>query len=206
MEVKVLLSSRYVFSSNCYGILSDKAAVVVDCGKYHESIAGFLKSNSDKSRLILLTHAHFDHIGGAEELREKTGVPIAIGKTEAENMCDPAYNLSGRFGNTIKPFKPDYEICDEQTVTVGDLKIKAYEMPGHTKGGMVYLVGDNLFSGDTLFAGSIGRTDFLSGNDEEMRASLERMMWLFGDEVKVYPGHDRQTTVGFERENNPYLR
>lgn len=133
MEVKVLSSSRYVLTSNCYGILTEKAAVVVDCGKYHESIADFLKSNTGKSRIILLTHAHFDHIGGAEELRSKTGVPIAIGKTEAERLSDPSYNLSGKFGKSIHPFKADYEIIDEQTVTVGDLKIKAYEMPGHTK-------------------------------------------------------------------------
>ena len=206
MEVKILSSSRYVLTSNCYGILTEKAAVVVDCGKCSPAIVEFLNSNADKSRIILLTHAHFDHIGGAEELREKTGVPIAIGKTEAVRLSDPAYNLSGRFGKPIHPFKADYEIEDEQTVTVGDLKIKAYEMPGHTKGSMVYLAGNNLFSGDTLFAGSIGRTDFLSGNADEMMASLERMMWLFDESVKVYPGHDEMTTVGDEKANNPYLR
>ena len=206
MEVKVLSASRYVLTSNCYGILTEKAAVVVDCGKYNAGIADFLKSNADKSRIILLTHAHFDHIGGAEELREKTGVPIAIGKTEAQRLSDPDYNLSGRFGKPIHPFKPDYEILDEQTVTVGDLKIRAYEMPGHTKGSMVYLAGNNLFSGDTLFAGSIGRTDFLSGDADEMMASLERMLWLFDDSVNVYPGHDEKTTIGEEKESNPYLR
>ena len=206
MEVRVLSSSRYVLTANCYGILSGKAAVVIDCGKYNENIAAFLKTNADKSRVILLTHAHFDHIGGAEELREKTGVPIALGKTEAQRLSDPNYNLSGKFGKPIHPFKPDYEILDEQTVTVGDLKIKAYEMPGHTKGSMVYLAGNNLFSGDTLFAGSIGRTDFLSGNADEMAASLERMLWLFDDSVNVYPGHDQPTTIGAEKINNPYLR
>lgn len=71
---------------------------------------------------------------------------------------------------------------------------------------MVYLAGDNLFSGDTLFAGSIGRTDFLSGNADEMAASLERMLWLFGDNVNVFPGHDQPTTIGDEKINNPYLR
>ena len=133
-------------------------------------------------------------------------MPIAIGKTESENMCDPQYNLSSRFRNVIPAFLPDYVIEDEQTVTVGDLKIKAYEMPGHTKGSMVYLVGNNLFSGDTLFAGSIGRTDLLSGDADSMRNSLERIMWLFSDDIKVYPGHDEPTTIGAERANNPYLR
>lgn len=206
MEVKVLSSSRYVLTANCYGILSEKAAVVIDCGKFSNPVADFLKYNADKSRVILLTHAHFDHIGGARELREKTGVPIAIGETEAQRLSDPVYNLSGRFGKPIHTFSPDYTISDEQTVTVGDLKIKAYEMPGHTAGSMVYLAGNNLFSGDTLFAGSIGRTDFPGGNADEMTASLERMLWLFDDNVIVYPGHDEKTTIGKEKINNPYLR
>ena len=206
MDVKLLSSGRYIMSSNCYGALSDKGAVVVDCGKCNDSIVGFLNENADKSRIILLTHAHFDHISGAKELREKTGVPIAIGRIEAENMCDPGYNLSGRLRNPISEFKPDYELYDEQVITVGDLKIKVYETPGHTKGSVVYLVGDNLFSGDTLFFESIGRTDLRSGNFDEMQASLDRMMWLFGDNIKVFPGHGDSTTIGHEREHNPYLR
>lgn len=206
MEVRLLSSGYYIASSNSYGILSEKAAVVVDCGKFDKKIADFLNDNKDKSRLILLTHAHFDHIGGANQLRKETGAPIAIGKTEALNMCNPDYNLSGRMRNKIEPFKPDYTVLDEQVITVGDLKIKAYEMAGHTKGSMVYFVGGNLFSGDTLFAGSIGRTDLMSGNADDMMASLERIMWLFDDSVKVYPGHDGQTTIGDERMCNPYLR
>lgn len=206
MRIKLLMSGYYIASANCYGILSDDAAVVVDCGKYDEKIAKFLNDNKDKARLILLTHAHFDHIGGADKLRENTGAPIAIGKTESHNMCDPEYNFSSRLRNKVKPFSPDYVIEDEQTVTVGDLKIKAYEMPGHTKGSMIYFVENNLFSGDVLFKQSIGRTDLVSGNDEEMRASLERIMWLFDDSVKVYPGHDECTTIGAERKYNPYLR
>ncbi|MBR5923378.1 MAG: MBL fold metallo-hydrolase [Clostridia bacterium] len=206
MEIKLLDSGYYIASSNSYGILSDGAAVVVDCGRYNDSTAKFLNDNRDKARLILLTHAHFDHIGGAEKLREKTGAPIATGKTEAAHMCDPEYNLSERLRHKIGVFEPDYVISDEQTVTVGDLKIKAYETPGHTKGSMVYLVGDSLFSGDTLFKNSIGRTDLFSGNGDEMQASLERIMWLFGDDIKVYPGHNEATTIGEERMNNPYLR
>lgn len=206
MEVKLLSSGRYIMYSNCYGILTDKAAAVVDCGRYDDAVADFLNENADKSRVILLTHAHFDHIGGAQKLREKTGVPIAIGEIEAENMCDPEYNLSGRLRNPIQEFKPDYMLADEQVITVGDLKIKVYETPGHTKGSVVYLAGDNLFSGDTLFFESIGRTDLKSGDFEEMRASLDRIMWLFGDDIKVFPGHGEATAIGYERKHNPYLR
>ena len=206
MKIELLLPGYYIANANCYGIISEKAAVVVDCGKYDSRIAEFLNENSDKSRLILLTHAHFDHIGGARELREKTGAPIVIGKTESESMCDPEYNLSNRLRNKIEPFTPDYVVEDEQVITVGDLKIKAYETPGHTRGSMVYYVGGNLFSGDTLFAGSIGRTDLMSGDAESMRESLERIMWLFDDDVRVFPGHDEATTIGDERQENPYLR
>lgn len=206
MEVKLLLNGSYIARSNSYGVVSSGAAVVVDCGKYDLALQNFLDNNADKSRLILLTHAHFDHILGAEKLREKTGVPIAIGKTEAMRMCDPEYNLSARLRNQIHKFEPDYLISDEQTLTVGDLKIKAYEVPGHTKGSMIYLIGDNLFSGDTLFKNSIGRTDLPSGNSDDMRTSLDRIMWLFDDKVKVFPGHDETTTIGDERRENPYLR
>ncbi|MBO4694100.1 MAG: MBL fold metallo-hydrolase [Clostridia bacterium] len=206
MEVKLLLNGLYIARANSYGVVSNDAAVVIDCGKYDLALENFLEYNKDKARLILLTHAHFDHILGVQKLREKTGVPIAIGKTEAENMCNPEYNLSNRLREKIGEFKPDYTIVDEQTVTVGSLKIKAYEMPGHTKGSMVYLIGNNLFSGDVLFKGSVGRTDLPGGNSDEMRNSLDRIMWLFGDDINVYPGHDAATTMGDERKNNPYLR
>lgn len=206
MEVKLLLKGHLATYSNCYGVLTDKAAIVVDPGKYTLELADFLKSNADKTRLILITHAHYDHIGGALELREKTGVKIAIGKNEKFALSDKAFNLSGRFTPAIPAFNADYTIEDEEEFTVGDITIKAFETPGHTVGGMCYLMNDNLFSGDMLFYETVGRVDLPGGDINEMKQSLDRMMWIFDDEIKVYSGHGEETTIGHERKYNPYLR
>lgn len=206
MEVKFLLKGHLATYSNCYGILTAKAAIVIDPGKYTPELADFLKGNADKTSLILITHAHYDHIGGALELREKTGVKIAIGKNEEFALSDKAFNLSGRFTPAIPAFNADYTIEDEEEFTVGDITIKAFETPGHTVGGMCYLMEDNLFSGDMLFYETVGRVDLPGGNINEMKQSLDRMMWLFDDETKVYSGHGEATTIGHERKHNPYLR
>lgn len=206
MDVKFLLTGYLAIYANCYGILTDKAAIVVDPGKYTAEIAQFLKNNADKTRLILLTHAHYDHIGGAAELRKETGVKIAIGKNDEFALSDRNFNLSGKFTPEIPAFNADYTIEDEETFTVGDITVNAFETPGHTVGSMCYLVNDCLFSGDTLFYETVGRVDLPGGNFSDMKESLDRMMWLFDDEVKVYSGHGEMTTIGHERKNNPYLR
>lgn len=206
MKVEFLLTGHLASYANCYGLLTDKAAIVVDPGKYTAKIAEFLKNNSDKTRLILITHAHYDHIGGALQLRNETGVKIAIGKNEEFALSDCSYNLSGRFTPAIPAFNADYVIEDEEEFTVGDVTIKAYETPGHTIGGMCYLINDVLFSGDMLFYETVGRVDLPGGNAFEMQNSLDRMMWLFDDDVKVYSGHGEMTTIGHERKNNLYLR
>ncbi len=206
MEVEFLLKGHLATYSNCYGISTDKAAIVVDPGKYTAELKDFLEKNSNKTRLILLTHAHYDHIGGALQLREATGVKIAIGKNEEFALSDKAFNLSGKFTPAIPAFNADYTIEDEEEFAVGDILVKAFETPGHTIGGMCYLMNDSLFSGDMLFYRTVGRVDLPGGNITEMKESLDRMMWLFDDDTKVYSGHGEVTTIGYERQNNPYLR
>lgn len=206
MEVEFLLNGHLATYANCYGISTDKAAIVVDPGKYTAELKDFLEKNKTKTRLILLTHAHYDHIGGALQLREATGVKIAIGKNEEFALSDTAFNLSGKFTPAIPAFNADYTIEDEEEFAVGDILVKAFETPGHTIGGMCYLMEDNLFSGDMLFYRTVGRVDLPGGNITDMKESLDRMMWLFEDDTKVYSGHGEATTIGYERKYNPYLR
>lgn len=206
MKVEFLLTGHLATYSNCYGITTDKAAIIVDPGKYTPELKQFFTENAGKTRLILITHAHYDHIGGALRLRQETGVKIAIGKNEEFALSDTAYNLSGSFTPAIPAFNADYTIDDEEEFTVGDITVTAYETPGHTVGGMCYLINDCLFSGDMLFYETVGRIDLPGGNMRDMKQSLDRMMWLFDDDITVYSGHGESTTIGHERKYNPYLR
>lgn len=206
MKVEILSGGDFSPYANCYGVTTEKSAIVVDPGNYTEDIARFLKNNSDKARLILITHAHYDHIGGAEQLRRETGVKIAIGVNEEFALSDCNFNLSGRFSPVIPPFKADYTIEDEEEFTVGDLTVTAYETSGHTKGGMCYFMENSLFCGDMIFYETVGRVDLPGGDADDMKQSLDRIMWLFDDDTRIFPGHGQKTTIGHERSYNLYLR
>lgn len=203
MKIKTLHLG--LIKTNCYLISTEKAAVVIDPGFDRPATLDFLNENSDKERLILLTHAHFDHIGGAEVLREKTGVRIGIGELDADGLSDTELNLSDMFHEHISPFKPDFAYKNGDIITVGDIELKVISTPGHTVGGVSYLTEDKLFSGDTLFENSIGRTDFPGGNLKVLQRSLKKLMSL-PPLTKVYPGHGDSTTIAREKEYNMFIR
>lgn len=193
-----------LIKTNCYLISTDKAAVVIDPGFKTEITADFLKANGGKARMILITHAHFDHIGGAEALRNETGVEIGIGELDAPALRDTGLNLSDKFHAHIAPFSADRTFCDGEKFSVGDIDFEVILTPGHTVGGVSYLSGESLFSGDTLFAGAVGRTDMPGGSLKALKKSLKRLIAL-PEETKVYPGHGDFTTVGYEKENNMFV-
>ena len=203
MEIKVLPLGD--IGVNCYLISGDNAAVVIDPGFYSETVLEFLNENVCKERLILLTHSHFDHIGGAAQLRDKTGVKIAIGELENEFLSDPSVNLSGLLGEPVKPFLADLLLKDGEEVTVGEFNFKVIHTPGHTSGSVSYLLGDILFSGDTLFNCSIGRTDFPTGDYFVLLASIKKLYELDGG-IRVLSGHGEATTIEFEKMHNPFVR
>lgn len=203
MKIKTVALGQ--IQTNCYLISSEKSALVIDPAFYSKTVEDFLLENEDKERLILITHAHYDHISGAEELRSKTGVKIAIGEIENPNLSDNNVNLSGLFGESLNPFSADILLCDNEEITVGDLSIKTVLTPGHTKGSVCYFINGKLFSGDTLFYRSIGRTDFPTGDYKTLICSINKLFELFDGETEVFSGHGFKTTLNFERENNPFL-
>ncbi len=199
------ITCNNIWMTNCYFLESENAAIVIDPGYERESILTFLNKNEGKERLILLTHGHFDHIGGADYLRQKTGVKIGIGALDVPALSDDDLNCAYLFKRKLEPFSADYKYLDDDLIKVGDIELKVIFTPGHTVGGVSYLCGDNLFSGDTLFKTSVGRTDFAGGSFEELEKSIKKLYTL-PDETVVYSGHGESSTIGFEKKYNPFVR
>ncbi len=203
MEIKRLNLGS--LQTNCYLISSNNGAVVIDPADYSLEVENFLKENEDKERLILLTHAHFDHFGGALRLSRQTDTKIAIGELENSALSDGNVNLSLIFGNELEHFSADILLKDLQEFSVGDINFKVFHTPGHTIGSVCYLANDNLFSGDLLFRGSIGRTDFPGGDFSALKNSVRRLYAAFKD-INIYSGHGEKTTLSYEKNNNPFIR
>lgn len=192
-------------AANCYLVKTDDAAIVIDPAEAVSEVVEFLNSNKSLNRIILLTHCHFDHVSGAKELREKTGVKIAIHKNDAKGLLDPVMNASAIFGFNIAPFSADINLEDGEIISLGETKIEVLLTPGHTSGSVCYILEDTIFSGDTLFKGSIGRTDLPSGDFDALMSSLAIIKEKKDKEYTVLSGHGNKTTIGEEIINNPYL-
>ena len=194
--------------ANCFFVTDDEEnlAFLVDTGDYSFELKKRIKEfGAEKVKYILLTHGHLDHIGYASEMREKfPSAKIVIGKDDAHFTNEHDLNLSSLFGMTFRHFDADILVEDGSELAFGSKKIKVISTPGHTKGGVCYIFGDCIFTGDTLFRGCIGRTDFPTSSKEDMKKSLEKLEALDGN-YKVYCGHESNTTLDRERKNNIYM-
>jgi hydroxyacylglutathione hydrolase len=194
---------------NCY-IVWDRATlegVIIDPGADADEIEAAVKENGVKVRCVLNTHGHFDHVGANKAMKAAFGAPVAIHPDDAPLMAD-AHEHGIFFGvETPKQAAPDILLEDGQSMEFGPLKFKVIHTPGHTRGGVcLYLEGAKaLFTGDTLFAGSVGRTDFEGGSMDELMSSISRKLLSLDDKVMVLPGHGPSSTIGEERRTNPYL-
>ncbi len=195
--------------TNCYIVIDEttKKAGVIDPA-YH---GGFIKEQLDKQGLsleaILLTHGHADHIGGLEELRRLTGAPVYIGEGDLSLISNSRMNLSLFMGKEIVCQSPEHILHDGDEITIGSMVLQVLATPGHSKGGVCFYDKEAqvLFSGDTLFRCSIGRTDLYGGFYEQLLESIQEKLMVLPDSVQVYPGHGPSTDIGTERRCNPYV-
>lgn len=195
--------------ANCYIVKGSesKEVIVIDPGDQFNIIEDYLNTNGLKCKRILLTHGHFDHISVANELRSLTQAKICIHEKEADFLCDPNLNLSSYVGKEKVSFKADYLLKDEEEFHEAGLFWRVLYTPGHTQGGVCYFLKDEgiLFSGDTLFYESVGRSDFPTGNQQTLIQSIYNRLMILDDSIEVYTGHGRPTTIGHERQYNPFL-
>lgn len=197
------------FAVNCYLLWDPQTAegIIIDPGAEGEEISEEIDELQMNPRAILLTHGHGDHIAAVAELKDLYNIPLYIGAGEEVLLADPSTNISAFFDHPIIAPKPDFSVRDEQVIRVAGIDLLVLATPGHTSAGVCYLeeAAGRLFTGDTLFAGSIGRTDLAGGNYEELIESIQRKIMPLPDSILILPGHGPQSTVGTERVANPFL-
>lgn len=202
---------RYIVGpvcTNCYLLVNHKTGelLVVDPGDQAQLIEKQIEKTGAKPVAVLLTHGHFDHAGAAEELADKYQISIYAHEAEKETLEDPGLNLCGMIGEH-KVYHADIFVKDEEVLNLAGFSIRVFFTPGHTIGGCCYYIADEriLFSGDTLFQESVGRTDFPRGSASDLIRAIREKLMPLPDDVTVYTGHDESTLIGYERMHNPYL-
>lgn len=197
-----------VCATNCYFAINDdtKEVLIIDPGASAKQLAEKVKEQGLKPAGILLTHGHFDHAGAAAELAQLLDIKIYAHEAEQETLETPGLNLSGWEAKS-ETYHADLYVKDEQELELAGFKVRVLFTPGHTVGGCCYYFVEQsaVFSGDTLFEGSIGRTDFPKGSASQLIRAINEKLMIMPDETAVYPGHGEMTSVGMERVNNPFL-
>lgn len=200
--MKIIKVEPCGFASNSYILTADdKTAVVVDPGDFATIRA--LNDNKLDCKFVLLTHGHFDHVGACAELSER-GALVCCGEREEKFIFSPE-NLSIFGGVNIPRFEIFRTFSDGENFSLCGINFTALSTPGHTSGGMCYIAGDSIFSGDTLFRCSVGRTDLPTGDMRELVASVKKLFALKGD-YRVCTGHGEGTSLDYERRYNPYVK
>lgn len=198
MIIKTIIAGMY--EENCYLVMDEntKELAIIDPGGQSKMLAEKIKQLNAKPKFVLLTHGHLDHVDGVVGLVNEFNIPFYINEAEEKYMENDKYV----FGSL--PKASGY-LKEGDTLSLGNEVIKVIETPGHTEGGICFLINNKLFTGDTLFQGSIGRSDFPGGNGMQLVQNIKDKLLPLGDDIEVYAGHGPSSTIGYEKRMNPFL-
>lgn len=195
------------FQTNCYIVAADSGkAAVIDAGNEPDRIAAVIEEHGLQVEYFLLTHAHFDHIMAVNELKNRFGGKVAISKDDNFMITEPKSIYTGNFMPAVPALKIDADILlsDGDIIEMDELSFKTVTTPGHTPGSVCFICGDDIFTGDTLFAGSVGRTDLFGGNFSTLYRSLGKLKEI-DKNLRVLPGHGEASTLNKEKAENPFM-
>jgi len=193
--------------ANCFilGCEETKEAVVIDPGDETDRILTALEESELKVKYIIDTHGHFDHVGGNKKLKDVTGADIMIHALDAPMLNHLSASAAAWGLSADDSPSPDETLEEGDTITFGDITLKVIHTPGHSPGGISLYTDGYVFVGDTLFAGSIGRTDLPGGDYNTLISNIQNKLFVLGDDVQVFTGHGPETTIGKEKSFNPFV-
>ncbi len=195
------------FDENCYVVSDDTGeGVVIDPGGMAKEILAYIREKKLSIQAVLDTHGHCDHIGANDAIRDETGAPLYIHKADAPMLSDMRLNLSAFMGFKALSRPAEHLLSEGDKISFGQSELEVIHTPGHTVGGVCFVGDGVVFTGDTLFAGSIGRSDFPGGSEVELIGNIKKKLLALPDETKVYSGHGPSSEIGWERQCNPYLQ
>ena len=203
MQLRYL--STGMFESNCYIVGDNGEGILIDPGTRASSIIKLAEEMKLDIKYILLTHAHIDHICSLDEVRNRLEAKVMVHEADAPALSDEMLNGSALFTTGMTFKEADILLKDGYTFDVGSMKFEIIHTPGHSPGSICIKTGNALFTGDTLFRMSVGRTDLGKGSHRDLMNSIKNKLMVLGDNVVVYPGHGESSTIAFERENNPFI-
>ncbi len=206
--MKLLRMPLGALGTNCYIVVDEtsKRALVVDPGGEGERVLEIVKKEELVLDKVILTHGHADHIGGVQTIIDEIPCDVYIAKGDEPFLTDGDLNLSAFMGQSITVKKKPVLIQENDIITCGDISFKVIETPGHTPGGVCFYGHGIVLAGDTLFQGSVGRTDFPQGSMQQLITGIKEKLFVLPDETVVYPGHGPETTIGEEKRGNPFIR
>ncbi|MBC8384736.1 MAG: MBL fold metallo-hydrolase [Candidatus Cloacimonetes bacterium] len=206
MQYKIL-NVLPIYGTNTYLVWDEdsKEAIMIDPAAPDKILVREIQNNDLSLSCIINTHGHGDHIGGNKLMKESFNTNLCIHRADAEMLTSPHLNFSSSIGYNLVSPKADIILKDGATIKFGNKEIEIIHTPGHTKGGICVYVDNLLFCGDTLFCDSIGRTDLPGGNFEDIKKSIREKLFILPEDTIVFPGHGPQTTIGHEKNENPFV-